>query len=183
VDTTAFLHHLQGQASYQGQIVHCEHISYRDASYAELDEPLAPELEDCLARQGLSRLYAHQAEAVNYARQGSNVMVATSSASGKTLCYTIAVMEAILTERGSRALYLFPTKALAQDQLRSLHQLFCPGLCRGEDFATFDGDTPRAERAEIRKRARVVLRHAARWHLAQSSVVGGVPAPPEVRGD
>ncbi|MBA7600052.1 hypothetical protein ES703_07099 [subsurface metagenome] len=165
MDTTAFLHHLQGQDSYQGQIVHCEHISQRDTSYAELDEPLAAELEACLARQGLSRLYAHQAEAVNYARQGSNVMVATSSASGKTLCYNIAVMEAILTERGSRALYLFPTKALAQDQLRSLHQLFCPGLCRGEDFATFDGDTPRAERAEIRRRARIVLTNPDMLHV------------------
>jgi len=157
MDTKAFLQNLETQSTYDAQIVHVEHILPREASYAALDEPLAVELQDCLNKHGLSSLYAHQAEAVNEARQGRNVIVATSSASGKTLCYNIAVLEAILTERGGRALYLFPTKALAQDQLRGLHQLFCPSLFRVEEFATFDGDTPREERAGIRRRARVIL--------------------------
>jgi len=165
MDTAAFLRYLQAQPAYDGQIAHTEHIPPRQASYADLDKPLTEELQDCLVVHGLSPLYTHQAEAVNQARQGRNVMVATSSASGKTLCYNIAVLEALLTEPGSRALYLFPTKALAQDQLRSLHQFYCPGLFRVEEFATFDGDTPRTERAEIRKRARVILTNPDMLHV------------------
>jgi len=92
-------------------------------------------------------------------------MVSTSSASGKTLCYNIAVLEALLTEERSRAVYLFPTKALAQDQLRSLQELFVPDLFKAEDFATFDGDTPRAERGETRKQARVILSNPDMLHV------------------
>lgn len=165
MDITAFLNHLESQPTYNGQIAHIEHIPSREASYAELDEPLAAELQDCLTKHGLSPLYVHQAEAVNRARQGKNVMVATSSASGKTLCYNIAVLQAALTEPGSRAIYLFPTKALAQDQLRNLHQLFCPRLLPVEDVATFDGDTPRAERAEIKKHARIILTNPDMLHV------------------
>jgi len=165
MDTTAFLHQLESQPVYNGQIAHIEHIPSREASYAGLDEPLEGELEDCLRKHGLASLYVHQAEAVNRIRQGKNVMVATSSASGKTLCYNIAVLQAILTEPVSRALYLFPTKALAQDQLRSLHNLFCPCLGSVADFATFDGDTPRSERAEIRKSGRIILTNPDMLHV------------------
>ncbi len=110
-------------------------------------------------------LYTHQAEAVNAARRGDNVMVATSSASGKTLCYNVPVLEAMLTESGSRALYLFPTKALAQDQLRGLQELACPHLFPMGEFATFDGDTPQMERAEIRQRARIILTNPDMLHI------------------
>ena len=165
MNTSAFLHHLTAQPTYNGQIAHMEHIPPRDASYAELDKPLANELQDCLNEHRLLPLYTHQAEAVNKARQGKNVMVATSSASGKTLCYNIPVLEAILTEKGSRALYLFPTKALAQDQLRGLQELFSPRLFQVEEFATFDGDTPQAERAEIKKKARIILTNPDMLHI------------------
>jgi len=165
VNSAAFIHHLTAQPTYSGQIVHIEHIPPRDASHAELDKPLVENLQDCLDEHGLLPLYTHQADAVNSAREGRNVMVSTSSASGKTLCYNIVVMEAILTERDSRALYLFPTKALAQDQLRGLQELFCPELLKVEEFATFDGDTPQAERAEIRRRARVVLTNPDMLHI------------------
>ena len=165
MDTLAFLHHLEAQPDYAGQMAHVEHLPPRRAAYAELDKPLVPELQECLREQGLLPLYTHQAAAVNQARRGENVMVATSSASGKTLCYNIPVLEALLTEPGSRALYLFPTKALAQDQLRGLHQLAGSGLLGMEELATFDGDTPRAERSEIRKRARIVLTNPDMLHL------------------
>jgi len=157
MDTRAFLNHLTAQASYSGQIAHVEHIPYRKPSPDELDRPLVGSLQDSLRRLGLLPLYTHQAEAINHVRAGSNVMVSTSSASGKTLCYNIPVLEAILTEKYGRALYLFPTKALAQDQLRNLRQLACPEPFNPEQFATFDGDTPQAERAEIRKRASIIL--------------------------
>ncbi|MFC1902952.1 DEAD/DEAH box helicase [Chloroflexota bacterium] len=165
MDTSAFLHHITAQPTYSGQIAHIEHIPPREASYAELDNPLVNSLQDCLSEHGLLPLYTHQAEAVNNARQGRSVMIVTSSASGKTLCYNIPVLEALLTGSGSRALYLFPTKALAQDQLHGLHQLFCPGLFKIEEFSTFDGDTPLSERAEIRKRARIILTNPDMLHI------------------
>jgi len=165
MNTSAFLHHLTTQPNYNAQIAHIEHIPSCDASYAELDKPLVSSLQQCLDEHRLLPLYNHQAEAVNCARRGKNVMVSTSSASGKTLCYNIPVMEAILTEPGSRALYLFPTKALAQDQLHGLQELFYPHLLGVEEFATFDGDTPQAERPEIRKRVKIMLTNPDMLHI------------------
>jgi len=165
MDTSAFLHHLSAQTGYSGQIVHVEHIPRRQASCAQLDRPLPSSLQDRLEEHGLLPLYSHQAEAVNRAREGRNVMVATSSASGKTLCYNIPVMEAVATEPRSCALYLFPTKALAQDQLRSLKELFSPQLFQIGEVTTFDGDTPQPERAEVRKHGRVILTNPDMLHL------------------
>ncbi len=161
----AFLHYITTLSDYKQQIVHIQHISPRDASFSELDEPGHSVLKSRLESLGISRLYTHQAEAINAARRGENVMVATASASGKTLCYNLAVLEAIVNDRSSRALYLFPTKALAQDQLRSLNQLACPEMMSLGEFATFDGDTPQQERAEIKKKARIVLTNPDMLHL------------------
>jgi DEAD/DEAH box helicase domain-containing protein len=165
MDTSAFLDYLIAQPSYSAQIVHIERIPPRPANYAEVDKALVVDLESCLREHGLLPLYKHQAEAVNVIRYGKNVMVSTPSASGKTLCYNIPVLESILTEPRSCALYLFPTKALAQDQLRGLEELFSPGLLRSYEFATFDGDTPRAVRADIRKRGRLVLTNPDMLHV------------------
>ncbi|MBI2850886.1 MAG: DUF1998 domain-containing protein [Chloroflexi bacterium] len=172
MDTAAFLEYLKSQKTYEGQIAHIEHIPPREAVYAELEKPLHESLQACIARRGIASFYTHQAEAVNAARQGKNVMVATSSASGKSLCYNTAVIEALLTEPASRAIYLFPTKALAQDQLRVLREFFCrtfpdgrPAVFDENDFATFDGDTPLGERTEIRQDARIILSNPDMLHL------------------
>ncbi len=165
MNPSAFLQYLMAQPNYSRQIAHIEHIPPRQAKYGDLDKALTAALQYRLKAHGLLPLYTHQAEAVNIARRGGNVMVATSSASGKTLCYNTAVLEAMLTEKGTRALYLFPTKALAQDQLRGLKELFCPALFRVEELATFDGDTPQAERADIRRRARIVLTNPDMLHI------------------
>src|SRR4030042_1208442 len=117
MEIQAFLNHIRSLSSYLDQIAHIEHIAPRRPSYGKLDEPLAPVLQGCLDAAGLSRLYFHQAQAVNHVRAGKNVMVSTFSASGKTLVYQIAVMQSILTDPSTRAIFLFPTKALAQDQL------------------------------------------------------------------
>jgi len=82
MNTSAFLHYLEAQPTYSGQIAHIEHIPRRQAKCAELDEPLEAGLQDCLGEHGLLSFYTHQAEAINNAREGKNVMVATSSASG-----------------------------------------------------------------------------------------------------
>ncbi|HEX77459.1 MAG TPA: DEAD/DEAH box helicase [Dehalococcoidia bacterium] len=162
---SAFLQHLTGLASYRGQMVHVESLPPREAKYGSLEEPLHPALQGRLGELGICRLYSHQAQAVNLARQGHHVMVTTPSASGKTLCYNLSVVECLLSERGSRALYLFPTKALAQDQLRVLGELVTPGLLDPGEYATFDGDTPLPQRSEIKRRARIVLTNPDMLHL------------------
>jgi len=165
VNTSFFIDYLVGQPNYSSQVAHIEHIPPREAVFAELDSSLETELEESLRRHKLLPLYSHQAEAVNLARNGRNVMVSTSSASGKSLCYNIPVIEKILTEPASCALYLFPTKALAQDQLRSFSEMFCPQLIGYEKLATFDGDTPPEERSGIRKRAGIVLTNPDMLHI------------------
>jgi len=107
MDTSSFLNYLTAQPTYSGQIAHIEHIPAREASFGKLDKPLVSALQDCLNKHGLLPLYTHQAEAIDYAREGRNVMVSTSSASGKTLCYNIPVLESIFTERGSLAFICF----------------------------------------------------------------------------
>jgi len=165
MDTTEFLDYLKSKPFYRDQIAHVEHIQPRSARKGELEMPLNQDLKRCLSDRHFLPLYTHQAEAVNQVRLGKNVMVVTSSASGKTLCYNIPVTESLLSEKSRRALYLFPTKALAQDQLRTLREDFCPDLFNYTDFATFDGDTPQAERADIRKSTRIVLSNPDMLHV------------------
>jgi DEAD/DEAH box helicase domain-containing protein len=165
MEIQAFLNHIRSLPGYDNQIAHIEHIAPRRAAYGNLDEPLSPALQARLDANGLSRLYAHQAAAVNHVRAGRNVIIATSSASGKTLVYNIAVMQAVLTDPATRAIFLFPTKALAQDQLHKLHELFSPGLLPVEGIATFDGDTPRSERADVRRYGRIILTNPDMLHV------------------
>lgn len=164
MNTSTFLPHLRNLPAYKDQIVHIEHIPPREATYGELEEPLHPALHASLELNRLLPLYSHQASAINAVRAGRNVMVVTPAASGKTLCYNIPVLDAILTHRGSRALYLFPTKALAQDQLRSLKELTAPQRIK-LNYATFDGDTPQWERTEIKRSAEIVLSNPDMVHL------------------
>ena len=165
MNATAFLHHLITLPNYKQQIVHIEHIPSQDAIFAKLDKRLHPALKTRLESLGMSALYLHQAEALNAIFAWKNVIVATPSASGKSLCYHLATLEAILNDKSSCAVYIFPTKALAQDQLRSLKEIACPEFLSQGAVATFDGDTPQAERANIRRQARVLLTNPDMLHL------------------
>jgi len=166
LDTQAFLSLLKSQPFYAGQICHNEAIAPREPRFGQLEKPLNQKLSDCLERHGLVKLYSHQAEAINHVRSGRDVIVSTSSASGKSLCYNLPVMEAMLDDPGSTALYLFPTKALTQDQLGKLRQLFEPVLLRYDEASTFDGDTPGAERPAIRRKARIILTNPDMLHVS-----------------
>jgi DEAD/DEAH box helicase domain-containing protein len=173
MDAAAFLHHIISNPDYRQQVVHIERIAPKDAAFGKLDKRLHPSLQACLKSLGISALYSHQAKALDAILAGNNVIIATPSASGKTLCYHLATVEALLRDRDSRAFYLFPTKALAQDQLRSLRQLLSFVSLEGKGSqailaqaaATFDGDTPQSERASIRRQARVVLTNPDMLHL------------------
>ena len=166
VNATEFIDHLRASPGYSDQIVHVQELPEREAIHGSPQRPLNPILAQALRAAGIVRLYRHQALAVDAARSGQSLIVVTGTSSGKTLCYNIPVLEGILGERMSRALYLFPTKALAQDQLRALQQLTAhPGL---DDihFGTYDGDTPASTRAQLRKRASVILSNPDMLHLA-----------------
>jgi DEAD/DEAH box helicase domain-containing protein len=140
-------------------------IEERQARFGEWPESLAPHLLEALRRRGIDRPYSHQATAIDHALAGRNCVVVTPTASGKTLCYNVPVLDSILKDRSTRALYLFPTKALAQDQLDELHGLISD---IGEDVRTFtyDGDTPADARRAVRSAGHIVLTNPDMLHTA-----------------
>ena len=142
-----------------------ERIPARPARYAEFPVGLSPRLVDALRRKDMAPLYSHQAAAVEAAMRGENVVVVTGTASGKTLCYNLPVLQALLSDPEARGLYLFPTKALAQDQSASLNS-FLEVLNAAEQIPvrTYDGDTPRARRRAIRDEVRILITNPDMLH-------------------
>jgi DEAD/DEAH box helicase domain-containing protein len=143
------------------------HIPALPAEYAPFPDVLDPRLVRALQARGISQLYTHQARAITHALAGRHVVVTTPTASGKTLCYNAPVLDAVLQDGSSRALYLFPTKALAQDQLAELQRL--AGALQspfegGVGVFTYDGDTPQDARRAIRARAHLVLSNPDMLH-------------------
>jgi DEAD/DEAH box helicase domain-containing protein len=153
-DLEAFLAELTADP----RLVHVERIPQRPARFAELARPLPDAVRDRLAIEGF---WTHQAQAIDLVRGGTSVAVATGTASGKSLCYQAPIAEAIVEGlRPATALLLFPTKALAQDQLRALTQLEVPKLVA----ATYDGDCSTEERTWVRTHANVVLTNPEMLH-------------------
>ncbi|MDE3196300.1 MAG: DEAD/DEAH box helicase, partial [Acidobacteriota bacterium] len=116
----------------------------RKAEFGEFPE-VAPKLREVLAARGIDKLYTHQADAFGRIADGRNVVIVTPTASGKTLCYNLPVLNRLTEDPGARAMYLFPTKALSEDQLEELHSLIED---MGSDLCafTYDGDTPQDAR-------------------------------------
>jgi DEAD/DEAH box helicase domain-containing protein len=139
------------------------HFPAREAQWADFPEWVNANLVSAYAAKGVSRLYTHQASAAEAVHTGQNVVIVTPTASGKTLCYNLPVLNAVLENSDTRALYLFPTKALAQDQLAELYDLNqrlenCFGVF------TYDGDTPADARKSIREKGHVVLTNPDMLH-------------------
>jgi DEAD/DEAH box helicase domain-containing protein len=139
------------------------HIPAREAQWNPVPDWVGPELSAAYAAKGVEKLYSHQARTVQAVHAGSNAVVVTPTASGKTLCYNLPILNAVLENADTRALYLFPTKALAQDQLAELHDL---GERLDNRFGvfTYDGDTPADARAAIRERGHIVLTNPDMLH-------------------
>ena len=166
MDADLFLAQVQEQPFYAGQVTHMEALPERPAAHGEVSGGLHPATRQALAGVGIDRLYSHQARAVDLVRQGCSVVIVTGTASGKTLCYTIPVMEALLEEPRSTMLFVYPTKALAQDQLRSLNAYREAGEEAGLSFlgGTYDGDTPQNLRRKIRDGGNIVLTNPDMLH-------------------
>src|SRR5436190_6797528 len=167
-------------ADFSGDITLDHVVPASEATFAPLPGELNPELVAALGRRGVERLYSHQAEAYAAVRRGRTLVVVTPTASGKTLCYNPPVLQRLLEHPSARALYLFPTKALAQDQLAELGALKS-GLPIDIRVDTYDGDTPPGRRTAIREGGHVVmtnpdmlhtglLPHHTRWRRLFSSL-------------
>ena len=167
-------------AEFPGDITLDHVVSASEATFAPLPSDLKPELVAALRRRGVERLYSHQAEAYEAVRRGSHLVVVTPTASGKTLCFNLPVLQRLLESPEKRALYLYPTKALAQDQLAELGALKA-GLPIDVRVDTYDGDTPPGRRTAIREAGHVVmtnpdmlhtglLPHHTRWRRLFSSL-------------
>ncbi len=161
MDPRAFLDGLRDRSDYQDQIVHTRFLPAHAPQFATLERPLHPRLENRLQSRGIVRLYTHQAAAVDTVRRGAHIAVVTPTASGKTLCYNLPVLDALLADATGRALYLFPTKALAQDQLDTLAAFDLAEI----PIATYDGDTPQAARRGAREGARILLSNPDMLHV------------------
>jgi DEAD/DEAH box helicase domain-containing protein len=167
-------------ADFPGEITLDHIVPAASAEFAPLPADLRPELITALAGRGVERLYSHQAQAYAAVRKGRHLVVVTPTASGKTLCYNLPVLQRLLEDPEKRALYVYPTKALAQDQLAELGALK-HGLPLDLRVDTYDGDTPPGRRTAIREGGHVVmtnpdmlhtgmLPHHTRWRRLFSSL-------------
>ena len=152
-------------AKKRGEITAWIRIEAQPGEYRDYPSGLSPRLRQTLVSKDIKWLYSHQAEAFEQARQGRHLVVVTPTASGKTLCYNLPVLEALLQDPEQRALYLFPTKALAQDQMAELHQLE-QLLDLPIGVHTYDGDTPGDVRRKVRDQARIILTNPDMLHSA-----------------
>ncbi|WP_375771612.1 DEAD/DEAH box helicase [Archangium gephyra] len=135
----------------------------RSGSYAPIPAEVAPQVREALQRRGIEQLFSHQAEAYQLARSGRSLVIATPTASGKSLCYNLPLLDRFAREPGARALYLFPTKALSRDQEESL-RVFMREAGLEHGAITFDGDTPGDARRAARERSGVVLTNPDMLH-------------------
>jgi DEAD/DEAH box helicase domain-containing protein len=139
------------------------HFPARSAQWAQFPAWVHEDLRAAYKAKGIERLYSHQAAAAEAAHKGKNIVIVTPTASGKTLCYNLPVINAILENSDTRAIYLFPTKALAQDQLTEIHDLN-QRLDNRFGVFTYDGDTPSDARKAIREKSHIVLTNPDMLH-------------------
>ena len=154
---------LQCDPMFMRNVVRWETMPAREAHYAPFPEELDPRIRPVLEKRGVHQLYTHQAHAIRSVLAGRDVVVVTPTASGKTMCYNLPVLSAILRNEDARALYLFPTKALSADQVSELYELI---EAMGVDIKTYtyDGDTPGAARKAVRQAGHIVVTNPDMLH-------------------
>ena len=181
MDVDRFLDEIRSAPDYADQIVYVRQVASRQATFADPAEPLTPPLRDMLGATGVERLYSHQAQALDAVWRGEDVLVVTPAASGKSLCYLLPVLDMLHRSDSARAMMLFPTKALSQDQFRSLARAQAAAGLADRLSGVYDGDTPSDTRRKLRDHASVLITnpdmlHAAlmpqhgRWHAVLANL-------------
>jgi len=160
VPLESLLHNWRSDPGVHREIAAWRTFPERQAFFQSLPPDLHPELVAALSRKGIKALYSHQTEAWRLTIQGKHVAIVTGTASGKTLAYNLPVVDRLLRDQAARALYIFPTKALAQDQVDALRELPLPG----QEVSVYDGDTPASIRPAVRSQARVVITNPDMLH-------------------
>ncbi|MDR1950131.1 MAG: DEAD/DEAH box helicase, partial [Spirochaetaceae bacterium] len=185
MNNAAALEKILADPAFGANIVENRLLPAREGTYVPFPAGLDPRIKTALSRRGITRLYTHQGEVWERTREGRHVVVVTPTASGKTLCYNLPVLEALLKDDRARALYLFPTKALSQDQQSELNGLVLPGAFPGGAsgkasggageteapegdlpirIATYDGDTPDSLRVAARDSGRIIISNPDMLH-------------------
>ncbi|MGD6845090.1 DEAD/DEAH box helicase [Bacillus infantis] len=159
------LNDLKMTEEFKDNIVHWHTIEEKEAKTEELPEDIHPSLRNALERRGISRLYTHQRSAYAAASEGKSLVAVTPTASGKTLCYNLPVLQTAVSDPKARALYIFPTKALAQDQKSEINELIQEAELPVNSY-TYDGDTPANIREKVRKAGHVVITNPDMLHSA-----------------
>ena len=156
MELSEYINKLKNHMDFGSAFIHHRHIPPLDATYGS-EYDLDPELSGMLREMGIGRLYSHQSEALDLIRRGENVIIATPTASGKSMIFNLAVLERIMADKKAKALYLFPLKALEQDQLKTL-SAFIKGI-KGRKISAgiYDGDTTPYMRQKIRTRPPEIL--------------------------
>jgi len=161
MDACTWLDELAADPELAGRMVHREALPERPARHTSLAEPLHRDVSARLLARGVDALYTHQAAGIDALRAGRSIVIGTGTASGKSLCYQVPIVSSVVEGRRDTALLIYPTKALAQDQLRSLRSWLVSGL----RAVTYDGDTDYDDRNWARKNANVVLTNPEMLHM------------------
>ncbi|CAM5781397.1 MULTISPECIES: DEAD/DEAH box helicase [Brevibacillus] len=165
MDLAKILENLKQDERFRANIEHWKVIPPREAATVPFPDDLDPRIRGALAGRGIPSLYTHQETSFRHAREGKHIVAVTPTASGKSMCYHLPVLQTLTENPEARALYLFPTKALAQDQKSELHELIDEmGLSIKSD--TYDGDTPAQIRQTIRKAGNIVITNPDMLHSA-----------------
>ncbi|MDR2185622.1 MAG: DEAD/DEAH box helicase, partial [Treponema sp.] len=169
MDSPAELEKILTGPEFAPNIVEDRLIPAAEASFIPFPADLDPRIAAALEKRGINRLYTHQGEVWEKVNRGGHVVVVTPTASGKTLCYNLPVLQTLLRDKTARALYLFPTKALSQDQQAELGELVSPGSPEGlyglpVKAATYDGDTPGSLRVAARDTGQIIISNPDMLH-------------------
>ena len=163
MNTGQLLDYLKHNPDFASNVTHWQVMSARPAKYDDYPDCFDPALRAVLESRGVKRLYSHQRRALDLAQAGKDFVVITPTASGKTMCYNLPVLSEILRDNESRALYLFPTKALSSDQVAELYEIIKAMDAPIKAF-TFDGDTPVSARKAIRQAGHIVVTNPDMLH-------------------
>ncbi|MFX1376052.1 MAG: DEAD/DEAH box helicase [Promethearchaeota archaeon] len=164
VDFEEFIQFLKSQNFYQDQIYHIKHISEHEPQFGDLEKPLQKRLQRWLENNNI-KLWRHQADAINLIRNNKNTVIVTSTASGKSLCYNLPIVQSILEEPKTTALYIFPTKALARDQFSVLSHLFSETNIKQNRIGVYDGDVEPNEKRFILNNANIIITNPYGLHF------------------